>query len=74
MMDVAIFNSFELQKKITGKKQTFAEFRILLAEMIIECVVLPTTLDMAGHSRALPLSIFRLLIGPTLFSSFPPIP
>jgi len=27
----------------------------------------------AGHSRALPLSVFRL-IGPTLFSSFPPIP
>jgi hypothetical protein len=41
MMDVAIFNSFELQKKITGKKQTFAEFRILLAEMMIESVVLP---------------------------------
>jgi len=29
---------------------------------------------MAGHSRAFPLSIFRLFIGPTLFSSFPPIP
>jgi len=29
---------------------------------------------MAGHSRALPLSIFRLFIGPTLFSSFPPVP
>jgi hypothetical protein len=41
MMDVAIFNSFELQEKITGKKQIFAEFRILLAEKIIECVVLP---------------------------------
>jgi len=28
----------------------------------------------AGHSRALPLSVFRLFIGPTLFSSFPPVP
>jgi hypothetical protein len=41
MMDVAIINSFELQKKIAGNKQSFAEFRILLAEMIIESVVLP---------------------------------
>jgi len=33
-----------------------------------------TTLDVAGHSRALPLFVFRLFIGPTLFSLFPPVP
>jgi hypothetical protein len=41
MIDVAIFNSYELQKKITGKKQTFIEFRIQLAEVMIECVSRP---------------------------------
>jgi hypothetical protein len=41
MIDVAIFNSYELQKKITGKKRHFTEFRIQLAEMMIEGVVLP---------------------------------
>jgi hypothetical protein len=41
MIDVAIFNSYELQKKITGKKQHFTEFRIQLAEMMIESVTLP---------------------------------
>ena len=41
MIDVAIFNSYALQKKITGKKQHFTEFRIQLAEKIIESVVLP---------------------------------
>jgi hypothetical protein len=41
VMDVAIFSSYELQKNITGKKQHFAEFRIQLAEMMIESVVLP---------------------------------
>jgi hypothetical protein len=41
MIDVAIFNIYELQKKITGKKQHFTEFRIQLAEMMIESVVLP---------------------------------
>jgi len=40
MIDVAIFNSYALQKKITGKKQHFTEFRIQLAELI-ESVVLP---------------------------------
>jgi hypothetical protein len=71
MIDVAIFNSCALQKKITGKKQHFTEFRIQLAELMIESAVLPNTLDVAGHSRALPLSVFRLFIGPTLFSLFP---
>jgi hypothetical protein len=41
MIDVAIFNSYDLQKKITGKKQTFTEFRIQLAEVMIESVALP---------------------------------
>jgi hypothetical protein len=41
MIDVAIFNSYALQKKITGKKQHFTEFRIQLAELMIESVVLP---------------------------------
>jgi hypothetical protein len=41
MIDVAIFNSYELQKKTTGKKQTFTEFRIQLAEVMIESVALP---------------------------------
>jgi len=41
MIDVAIFNSCALQKKITGKKQHFTEFRIQLAELMIESVVLP---------------------------------
>jgi hypothetical protein len=41
MIDVAIFNSYVLQKKITGKKQQFTEFRIQLAEMMIKSVVLP---------------------------------
>jgi hypothetical protein len=68
VIDVAIFNSYELQKKITGKKQHFTEFRIQLAEMMIESVVLP---DYPRHSRVLPLSVFRLFIGPTLLSSFP---
>jgi hypothetical protein len=48
MIDVAIFNSYELQKKITGKKQHFTEFRIQLAEMMIESVVLP---DYARRGR-----------------------
>jgi hypothetical protein len=41
MIDVAIFNSYALQKKITGKKQHFTEFRIQLAELMIESVVVP---------------------------------
>ena len=41
MIDVAIFNSYALQKKITGKKQQFTGFRIQLAEKMIESVVLP---------------------------------
>ena len=41
MIDVAIFNSYALQKKITGKKQHFTEFRIQLAELTIESVDLP---------------------------------
>ena len=41
MIDVAIFSSYALQKKITGKKQHFTEFRIQLAELMIESVVLP---------------------------------
>ena len=41
MIDVAIFNSYVLQKKITGKQQHFTEFRIQLAEKMIESVVLP---------------------------------
>jgi hypothetical protein len=40
MIDVAIFNSYALQKKIKGKKQHFTEFRIQLTEMMIESVVL----------------------------------
>ena len=40
MIDVAIFNSYVLQKRITGKEQHFTEFRIQLAEEI-ESVVLP---------------------------------
>jgi hypothetical protein len=61
-----------LQKKVTGKKQHFTGFRIQLAELMIESVVLPK--DVEVHSRALSLSVFILFIGPTLFSSFPPIP
>jgi hypothetical protein len=30
--------------------------------------------NVAGHSRAIPLPVFRLFIGPTLFSSSPPPP
>jgi hypothetical protein len=41
VIDVAIFNSYALQKKITEKKQHFTEFRIQLAELMIESVVLP---------------------------------
>ena len=41
MIDVANFNSYVLQKKITGKQQHFTEFRIQLAEKMIESVVLP---------------------------------
>ena len=41
MIDIAIFNSYALQKKITGKKQHFTEFRIQLAELMIESAVLP---------------------------------
>jgi hypothetical protein len=41
MIDVDIFNSYVLQKKITGKKQHFTEFRIQLAEMTIDSVALP---------------------------------
>jgi len=48
MIDVAIFNSYALQKKITRKKQHFTEFRIQLAELMIESVVLP---DYPRHGR-----------------------
>jgi hypothetical protein len=41
MIDVAIFNSYALQKKITGEKQHFTEFSIQLAELMIESVVPP---------------------------------
>jgi hypothetical protein len=40
MIDVAIFNSYALQKNITEKMQHFTEFRIQLAEMMIKSVVL----------------------------------
>jgi hypothetical protein len=48
MTDVAIFNSYALQKKITGKKQHFTEFRIQLAEFMIESVVPSTWEATAG--------------------------
>jgi hypothetical protein len=40
MTDVAIFNSYILQKKDNREKQHFTEFRIQLAELMIESVVL----------------------------------
>jgi hypothetical protein len=41
MIDVAIVNSYVLQEKVAGKKQHFIEFRIQLAEIMIESVAPP---------------------------------
>jgi hypothetical protein len=41
MIDVDIFNSYALQKKITGNKQHLTEFRIQLADLMIGSAVLP---------------------------------
>jgi hypothetical protein len=41
LMDIGIFNLYALLKKVTRKKSSFNQFRIQLAEDIIEQVTLP---------------------------------
>jgi hypothetical protein len=41
LMDIGIFNSYVLLKKVTRQKSSFNQFRIQLAEDIIEQVTLP---------------------------------
>jgi hypothetical protein len=76
MIDVAIFSSYELLKKITGngEKYLFSEFRIQLAEMITVSVALP---DYPRHGRPhqgpSPVHL-QVVIGPTFVQYIPPNP